>query len=85
MSTMSARTKKRVLVRLVFMGIISLLLYWVLLSEQGIINKLFTRGGLYAFLPIAAAFIFSYVHGSFTGHFWSALGIEAAKKREEVK
>jgi hypothetical protein len=40
---------------------------------------------MYAFLPIITAFLFSIVHGSFTGNFWTLLGIEAAKKKKEVK
>jgi hypothetical protein len=31
------------------------------------------------------AFVFSYFHGSFTGNFWTVLGIEAARKKKEVK
>ncbi len=41
--------------------------------------------GLRQILPIVTAFVFSYIHGSFTGHFWTVLGIEAAKKKMEVK
>lgn len=32
-------------------------------------------------VPIAIAFILSYVHGAFTGHFWETLGLTAAKKK----
>ncbi|MEW5747047.1 MAG: hypothetical protein AB1805_16585 [Nitrospirota bacterium] len=67
---------------LLFMGIVSAALYAVLLAEQDAINHYFGRGGLYAFLPVCTAFVFSFVHGSFTGNFWTVLGIEAAKKRE---
>lgn len=31
--------------------------------------------------PIAVALIISYAHGAFTGHFWEALGLTAAKKK----
>ena len=37
--------------------------------------------GMYALLPIATAFLFSFVHGSFTSNFWTAFGIEAAKSK----
>ena len=30
-------------------------------------------------IPVAVAFVFSYFHGNFTGHFWEALGLRAAK------
>jgi hypothetical protein len=69
----------------IFMGVLSVLLYVLLLSKQDLLNEYFGRGGMYAFLPIITAFIFSFVHGSFTGNFWTLLGIEAAKKKKEVK
>ncbi len=31
----------------------------------------------YFLLPIAIAFVFSAVHGAFTGRFWDALGLQA--------
>jgi len=49
----------------------------------------FTKGGLYALLPVALVFAVSYVHGNFTSAFWSALGIEGSqatvKKEAEVR
>ena len=78
-------TRKKPYGKLLFMGVVSIALYAALLLKQDIINSFFGRGGLYALLPIVTAFIFSFVHGSFTGNFWTVLGIEAAKKRKEVK
>ncbi len=78
-------TKKKPVGVMIVMGIISVALYATLLLKQDLVNGTFARGGLYAFLPIVTAFVFSYVHGSFTGHFWTMLGIEAAKKKKEVK
>lgn len=71
--------------KMLLMGIISVALYALLLSKQDVINQYFGSGGMYAILPIITAFIFSFVHGSFTGDFWTVLGIEAAKKKKEVK
>lgn len=31
----------------------------------------------YFLVPIVIAFIFSFVHGAFTGYFWEALGVKA--------
>ncbi|HWR90580.1 MAG TPA: hypothetical protein VN260_09980 [Dissulfurispiraceae bacterium] len=76
----SSIRRKRVIINTIMMGALSLALYTALLLEQDIVNNLFTRGGLYALLPIGTAFLFSLVHGSFTGSFWSALGIEASQK-----
>ncbi len=78
-------SKKKPVASLVLMGVISVALYAALLLKQDVINEYVGRGGLYAILPIITAFIFSIVHGSFTGNFWTVLGIEAAKKKKEVK
>ena len=85
MSGKNKSVKKKPYGKMIFMGIISVVLYITLLLKQDIINKYFALGGMYAFLPIATAFIFSFFHGSFTGNFWTVMGIEAAKKRKEVK
>ena len=66
-------------------GAVSIALYVLLLAKQDLINDNFARGGLYALLPIAMAFVFSFFHGNFTGCFWSSCGVEASKKTKEVK
>lgn len=81
----SSYQKKRPYGNLIIMGIVSVVLYATLLLKQDIINNYFALGGVYAFLPIVTAFLFSFVHGSFTGNFWTVLGIEASKKKMEVK
>ena len=78
-------TKKKPVGAMVVMGIISLALYATLLLKQDLVNNVFAKGGLYALLPIITAFVFSFFHGSFTGHFWTVLGVEASKKKMEVK
>ncbi len=85
MARTSQSTKKKPYGTLLIMGLLSAALYVLLLLKQDPINKYFAMGGFYAFLPIATAFIFSYVHGTFTGNFWTVLGIEASKKKKEVK
>lgn len=82
---MAASGKKKPVGALVITGIVSIAMYGMLLSKQDLINSTFGKGGMYAFLPIVTAFAFSFVHGAFTGHFWTVLGIEAAKKKKEVK
>lgn len=78
-------SKKKPVVKMFVMGIISIGLYTALLSNQDQVNSTFGKGGMYALLPIATAFIFSFIHGTFTGDFWTVMGIEAAKKKVEVK
>ena len=78
-------TKKKPVGKLIVMGIISIALYSTLLLKQDLVNSTFAKGGMYALLPIITAFVFSFVHGSFTVNFWTVLCIEAAKKNKEVK
>ena len=77
--------KKKPVGAMIVMGIISIVLYTTLLLKQDLVNSTFAKGGMYALLPIVTAFVFSYFHGSFTGHFWSVLGVEAARKKKEIK
>jgi hypothetical protein len=78
-------TKKKPVGAMIVMGIISIALYTTLLLKQDLLNSTFSKGGWYALLPVIMAFVFSYFHGSFTGSFWTVLGIEAARKKKEVK
>ena len=78
-------TRKKPVGVMIVMGLISVALYATLLAKQDLVNSTFAKGGLYALLPIITAFIFSYFHGTFTGHFWTVLGVEASKKKKEVK
>ncbi len=67
--------------KMIITGMIVAALYIILLSQQTFIISTFGKGGVYAFLPIMTAFAFSFVHGAFTGSFWSVLGVEASKKK----
>jgi F0F1-type ATP synthase assembly protein I len=78
-------TRKKPVGAMIVMGIISVALYATLLAKQDLVNSTFVKGGLYALLPIVTAFVFSYFHGTFTSHFWTVLGVEASKKKKEVK
>ena len=79
---MAATSKKKPYGKLIITGIVSVGLYVALLGNQDLITSYFGKGGAYAFLPIITAFLFSFIHGSFTGHFWTVLGVEASKKKE---
>ncbi len=82
---MASTTKKKPVAAMIITGAVSIALYAALLLKQDMINSTFGKGGLFAFLPIVTAFIFSFIHGAFTGHFWTVLGVEAARKKKEVK
>lgn len=64
----------------VIFGLVTAACYLAVFLNSALVMKYFTRGGIYALLPVGTAFLFSFVHGAFTGNFWSALGIEASKK-----
>ena len=78
---MATTTRKKALVSAIVMGVLSIGMYALLFLKQDLVNSTFGKGGAYALLPIATAFLFSFVHGSFTGNFWTVLGIEAAKNK----
>ena len=76
---MSERSRKRNLARTVVFGAAAVALYAAVFTHSDFIADLSAKGGFYAVVPVVTVFLFSYVHGSFTGAFWSALGIEASK------
>jgi hypothetical protein len=83
--TMSERTRKRNVARTLIFGTAAVALYAAVFSHADFITNLSAKGGFYAVVPVITVFLFSYVHGSFTGAFWSALGIEASKKTAGTK
>lgn len=74
--------RKKPVGKMLAAGAAAIALYAALLGNQETINETFGKGGMNAFLPIFTAFLFSIVHGSFTGSFWTVLGIEAKRKKE---
>jgi hypothetical protein len=69
----------------VIFGLLTAAIYAAVFLNTGLVMKYFTKGGMYALLPVGAAFLVSFVHGAFTGNFWTALGIEASKKVTRVE
>lgn len=76
---MKATSRKTYFAKTLVFGAMTAALYAVVFAYQEAIMHYWTKGGLYALLPVATVFVFSYAHGSFTGNFWSALGIEGSK------
>jgi uncharacterized membrane protein (DUF485 family) len=60
-------------------GIISIAAYAVLFLNEKTVTDYFSRGGYFAALVIATAFIFSIVHGSFSNYLVEAMGFKAIK------
>ena len=77
---MSTTSKKRHFKSCVLFGALTTGLYASVFANQDAVMTYFTKGGLFALLPVATVFAVSYFHGNFTSSFWSALGIEASKK-----
>lgn len=73
-------SKKKPVAKTVAYGIVSLALYAAVFMNAGAVMQLFTKGGIYAALPIVTVFVFSFAHGAFASNFWSLLGIEAMKR-----
>jgi hypothetical protein len=67
----------------ILFGTISIVLYIALLTYSDLLVDLAyrTRSGdkTLFFVPIIIAFVFSFVHGNFTGNFWESMGLRAAK------
>ncbi len=80
MSKDSKGRKKKPLGQTIVFGLLTAALYAAIFWKSDTVMHYFTRGGVYAALPIATVFLFSFVHGAFSSHLWTLLGIEAAKK-----
>ena len=58
----------------------SALCYFALFAHEKEVMAAFTRtDGWYPLLPVLTAFVFSFVHGAFTGYFWEVLGVVARR------
>ncbi len=78
---MAKKQKKKLYLSAAVLGIISISSYIALFSNQETVTSLTTKGGLYAAIPIIAAFYFSFIHAAFASNILSMLGIEAKKKK----
>jgi hypothetical protein len=73
-------SRGKLLGRTAVLGVASAALYAAVFTHSATVMKYFTKGGIFAALPIITVFVFSFVHGAFTSNLWSVLGIEATKK-----
>lgn len=81
--------KKSSLLAMLLFGGVSGVLYFLLLANGNIFVEWAQRtqqGEKWLFVvPVAVAFLFSYVHGSFTSHFWETMGLRAASSKKSNK
>lgn len=72
--------------RAVLFGVASVVLYVLMFTYSDDLIEMAhrTRQGekVYFVVPIIIAFVFSYVHGAFTGHFWDVLGLKPAQQKK---
>lgn len=86
---MSTARRKRHLHNCLVFGGLTTALYAAVFTNQDVVMTYFSKGGVFALLPVSVVFAVSYFHGNFTSSFWSALGIEgstaSAGKKAEVR
>lgn len=80
MATQMESTKTRMIARTAAYGALSAACYAAVFTHTDAVMQNFTKGGLYAALPIATVLAVSFVHGAFAHNFWSLMGIEAFNK-----
>jgi uncharacterized BrkB/YihY/UPF0761 family membrane protein len=85
MPKLARQKKRKALKGAIAFGILSAVLYLAVFLNQDTVMDYFTKGGVYGALPVLTAFLFSFVHGAFTGKFWTAVGVEASKKATRVE
>ena len=74
-----APERGKAVARTLALGIGSAALYLALYLLSGQLVAWSSLGGWTFLIPVAIAFLFSMVHGAFTGHFWDVLGFQAKK------
>ncbi|MBI5553090.1 MAG: hypothetical protein HY911_16385 [Desulfobacterales bacterium] len=67
------------------LGALTAALYAAVFWKAEAVMNLFTRGGIYAVLPLATVFAVSFAHGAFASNLWSLLGIQAKPTVEAHK
>ncbi|MGD9818268.1 MAG: hypothetical protein AB7V04_06170 [Desulfomonilaceae bacterium] len=85
MASTSTTSKKQLLGKTLLYGAITAALYAAAFTHTEILTAVFAKGGVYAALPIATVFVFSFAHGSFSSNLWSMLGIEAISKAPQPR
>lgn len=68
-------------IKLFVYGVIVAVLYGLLFVYEREVVAICKRGGWWFLFPVTVAFVFSIFHGTFTGLFWDALGIQPKKPR----
>ena len=62
------------------LGAATAVLYGLLFANEHLVLELSGQGKWWFVLPLAIAFVLSFVHGAFKGEFWDVLGVKAKKQ-----
>lgn len=73
-------SRSRLVGKTIALGLGTVAIYAAVFLNMGAVMRYFTKGGLFAALPVITVFLVSFVHGTFAHNLWSCLGIEAASK-----
>lgn len=83
------KISKQFLPKAVMFGVASAILYALLFAYADDLVDFARRSRqgekVWFIVPIVIAFVFSYVHGTFTGYFWDVLGLKPAQKDKNRK
>ncbi len=74
---MRSEKKHGLLIKTIIYGCLSIALYFLLYFFNEEILERSREGGWNFIYPVAIAFIFSIVHGNFTGYIWELFGVKA--------
>lgn len=66
--------------KMALFGVLTAGLYGAVFANSDWVMEHFTRGAWYAALPVATAFLFSFVHGAFASNLWSVLGVGVTRR-----
>ncbi|MFH2129623.1 MAG: hypothetical protein ABIK68_04555 [bacterium] len=82
MAQVKSKQKKKLL-KTVLLAAATVGIYTALFANASTVTTFYTKGGLYAALPVLTAFAFSIIHGSFASQCLEALGITASHSTQK--
>ncbi len=78
-------SRRKLVGKTIGLGLGAAAIYAAVFLNTDTVMQYFTKGGLYAALPIATVFLVSFVHGAFAHNLWACLGIEATQKKVQPR
>lgn len=77
--TQSPKSNGKRLLKTLVLGAASAGLYVALFANEATVLEYYTKGSVYAALPVLTAFGFSFIHGAFASQCLETLGLTARK------